>query len=451
MCILFLYHALGKEAGHDDDAPPLASMDFSAAGKAAVGNGEGRGIRGRYKLIVASNRDEDLGRPTTPIHFWKDAGSNLLAGRDLVAGGTWLGVSRSGKFAALTNVSSTLESVLEVVALGGWANKAAAIAAAATAAAAAAAAAAILRAGHEHGSSSSDATSGSSGGGGGWGAAAAAAVVSSLGLSRPAGSSSSSSSSLGWLYALCAAAGLVTAASVPLAVAVARIKARKSRGGLVADFLKGDEDAETYCARLSKERRRFAGFNLVLSDPSGAWLLSNRDEAGITRLPHGFYGISNDTLDKPWAKMVYGKSRVLQVLLRMTADPTLTEEDLVDLLMDVLADETPVLPGDPCQYVCIPPMVWVPKLKLPWAKSPSRPLMYGTRSSTVVLVDAAGRTRVVERNLGSVVGGAGEEGKRSGKKGTVAATAAAAAAPAEEAEICRMRDADRTSFEFCDV
>ncbi|CAM9163147.1 unnamed protein product, partial [Ectocarpus sp. 4 AP-2014] len=339
MCILFLYHALGKEAGHDDDAPPLASMDFSAAGKAAAGIDEGRGIRGRYKLIVASNRDEDLGRPTAPMHFWKDAGSNLLAGRDLVAGGTWLGVSRSGKFATLTNVSSTWENMLEVVALGGWANKAAVIAAAATVAAAAA----ILRArsGHEHGSSSSDATSGSSGGGGGggggWGAAAAAAVVSSSGLSRPAGSSSS----LGWLYALYAAAGLVTAASVPLAVAVARIKARKSRGGLVADFFKGDEDAETYCARLSKERRRFAGFNLVLSDPSGAWLLSNRDEAGITRLPHGFYGISNDTLDKPWAKMVYGKSRVLQVLLRMTADPTLTEEDLVDLLMDVLADETP--------------------------------------------------------------------------------------------------------------
>ncbi|CAB1108073.1 unnamed protein product [Ectocarpus sp. CCAP 1310/34] len=436
-------------------------MDFSAEGNAAAGNGEGRGIRGRYKLIVASNRDEDLGRPTAPIHFWKDAGSNLLAGeypkarprRDLVAGGTWLGVSRSGKFATLTNVFSTWESMLEVVALGGWANKAAAMAAA-TAAAAAATVAAILRArsGREHGSSSSDATSGSSGGGGGggWCPAAAAAVVPSLGFSTPAGSSSSSSL-LGWLYALCAAAGLVTAASVPLAVAVARIKARKSRGGLVADFLKGDEDAETYCARLSKERRRFAGFNLVLSDPSGAWLLSNRDEAGITRLPHGFYGISNDTLDKPWAKMLHGKSRVLQVLLRMTADPTLTEEDLVDLLMDVLADETPLLAGDPCQCVCMPPTVWLLGLKLPWAKSPSRPPMRGTRSSTVVLVDAAGRTRVVERNLGSVVGGAGEEGERSGRKGTVAATAAAAAAPAEEAEICRMRDADRTSVEFCDV
>ncbi|CAM9841980.1 unnamed protein product [Ectocarpus fasciculatus] len=417
-------------------------MDFSAAGKAAAGNGEGRGIRGRYKLIVASNRDEDLDRRTAPIHFWKDAGSNLLAGRDLVAGGTWLGVSRSGKFATLTNFHSTWESTVEVVAFSGWANKAVAVAAAATAAAAAA----LLRAraAHDHGSSSSDATSGSSGGGGGGWGSAAAAVVSSLALSRPAGSSSSSWS-LGLLYALCAAAGLVTAASVSMEVAVARAKGRKSRGGLVADFLKGDEDAETYCARLSKERQRYSGFNLVLSDPSGAWLLSNRDEAGITRLPHGFYGISNATLDKPWAKMVYGKSRVLQVLLRMTADPTLTEEALVDLLMDVLADETPTRPGDPSQCVCIPATVWVSKLRLPWAKPPARPVRYGTRSSTVVLVDAAGRTRVVERNLGSVVvDGAGEEGKRGGKKGTVAA-------PVEGVKKRRMRDADRTSFEFCDV
>lgn len=55
--------------------------------------------------------------------------------------------------------------------------------------------------------------------------------------------------------------------------------------------------------RREQERRRYAGFNLVLADPSGAWLLSNRDEAGVTRLPHGLYGVSNATLDKPWAKV----------------------------------------------------------------------------------------------------------------------------------------------------
>lgn len=55
--------------------------------------------------------------------------------------------------------------------------------------------------------------------------------------------------------------------------------------------------------RREQERWRYAGFNLVLADSSGAWLLSNRDEAGVTRLPHGLYGVSNATLDKPWAKV----------------------------------------------------------------------------------------------------------------------------------------------------
>ena len=55
--------------------------------------------------------------------------------------------------------------------------------------------------------------------------------------------------------------------------------------------------------RREQERWRYAGFNLVLVDSSGAWLLSNRDEAGVTRLPHGLYGVSNATLDKPWAKV----------------------------------------------------------------------------------------------------------------------------------------------------
>ena len=57
-------------------------MDFSAAGKTVKGSpsGKGHGFRGRYRLIVASNRDEYLDRATAPIHFWKDANQNLLAG-----------------------------------------------------------------------------------------------------------------------------------------------------------------------------------------------------------------------------------------------------------------------------------------------------------------------------------------------------------------------------------
>jgi len=56
-----------------------------------------------FPLLVAANRDEFHARPTAPADFWEDA-PEILAGRDLQAGGTWLGVSTRGRFAAVTNI-----------------------------------------------------------------------------------------------------------------------------------------------------------------------------------------------------------------------------------------------------------------------------------------------------------------------------------------------------------
>ncbi|WP_308895643.1 NRDE family protein [Candidatus Desulfosporosinus nitrosoreducens] len=59
-------------------------------------------VHPRYRLILGANRDEFYHRPTEPAHFWESS-PGILGGRDLEMLGTWMGITRSGRFSALTN------------------------------------------------------------------------------------------------------------------------------------------------------------------------------------------------------------------------------------------------------------------------------------------------------------------------------------------------------------
>jgi uncharacterized protein with NRDE domain len=67
------------------------------------------GAHPNYPFILVANRDEFYARPASAADFWADApsvhsrNSAVLAGRDLQAGGTWCGVAKNGRLAALTN------------------------------------------------------------------------------------------------------------------------------------------------------------------------------------------------------------------------------------------------------------------------------------------------------------------------------------------------------------
>ena len=62
-------------------------------------------VSARWPLVIASNRDEFFNRPTLPLARWRTAsGQTIVSGRDVLAGGTWLGMTPGGRIALLTNV-----------------------------------------------------------------------------------------------------------------------------------------------------------------------------------------------------------------------------------------------------------------------------------------------------------------------------------------------------------
>ena len=225
-----------------------------------------------YPLIVAANRDEFYQRPTAPADFWEEA-PEILAGRDLQAGGTWFGIDRQGRLAALTNYRDP----------------------------------ALHRTG------------------------------------------------------------------------------APSRGELVSDYLRGRQEPKAYLDAVESRAGLYNGFSLVLGNLSSLCFFSNRD----ARFPlePGLHGMSNRLLDTPWPKVERGK-RALAALLAAGDEPA--PEALLALLADRLRPPDDELPDTGVG------LEWERVLSPIFIESP----LYGTRSSTVLIVDSEGRVTLVERVFG---------------------------------------------------
>lgn len=226
----------------------------------------------RYRLVLVGNRDEFHDRPAAPLNWWPDD-PRILAGRDLKAGGTWLGVARSGRFAVVTNYRD---------------------------------------------------------------------------LQAP-------------------------------------VEGAPSRGVLVPRFLTGATSPKEFLDDLRGAAMRYSGFNLLVGGSRALYYFSNRGPKNPTALAPGVYGLSNHLLDTPWPKLTRTRARFAAAL----AHPDLVLEEL----FGVLADRNPA-PAD-----------GLPSTGLPsdWERVVSSPFIvnerYGTRCSSVLLVERNGRTMLHERRF----------------------------------------------------
>jgi uncharacterized protein with NRDE domain len=140
-----------------------------------------------------------------------------------------------------------------------------------------------------------------------------------------------------------------------------------------------------YLRRVAERGHLFQPFNLVVGDPGGLAYYSNKD-GRIIPLGPGLYGISNHLLNTPWPKLVRTK-KALQGL--MEGQDEIKPEDI----FSILSDRTPASPHE------LPEsgqdLQWELTLSSPFVVSPQ----YGTRSSTVILMDTEGMVLFEERNF----------------------------------------------------
>ncbi|WP_369989139.1 NRDE family protein [Pseudomonas xanthosomatis] len=165
----------------------------------------------------------------------------------------------------------------------------------------------------------------------------------------------------------------------------------RSRGELVANFLSGKLGVEAYLDQVASRAGQYSGFNLLVGDGQRLGYLHAR-EAAPRLLAPGVYGLSNAGLDTPWPKLVKAR-RGLEGLLE-SAEP--------QRLLELLADGEPAADGElPETGVGLATEKLLSSVFIASQN-------YGTRASTVLIVDKSGRRHMVERSFGPFGGHLGE-------------------------------------------
>ncbi len=155
-----------------------------------------------------------------------------------------------------------------------------------------------------------------------------------------------------------------------------------SRGQLVSNYLMNEETPSEYLSSLQSNAKQYNGFNLLVGSAEELWYLSNYRE-GIQKLKAGIYGLSNHLLDTPWPKVERGKRKFREIISTDTLEP----EALLDFLRDDQRAADNQLPNTGVG------IEHERALSAMFIKMQG----YGTRCSTVVLVDKKNCVSYAER------------------------------------------------------
>jgi uncharacterized protein with NRDE domain len=161
-------------------------------------------------------------------------------------------------------------------------------------------------------------------------------------------------------------------------------KAEISRGRLVQNFLEGSLSPEAYLEAVFREKDRYEGFNLLVSDGEELFYLSNYS-TGIEKIEPGVHGLSNGLINDPWPKVDLAKQQLGEVLYGV-----ITHENLLGILKSTEAHRPEILPktgvSEQMEIGLSPQLIRL---------NPN----YGTVSATAVIQNRQGEIRITERTF----------------------------------------------------